>query len=182
MILVPTVFAVHLNSTSAVNLSNYDAILSTSVSLWSCSSTDRTRQSITFGSSLLNQVDCTKTPNCSLLNRKNCYSTPNTCGDCLNDNFAGVSGDSNGKCVSLISMNGECSGSTICLTSKDCKDLDQSNHLDVCSLAHRIVHNTALDISQTSTNRLVRPIIFTAERCVATSLDMKQRGLRRVEP
>lgn len=125
IILVPTVFAVHLNSTSAVNLSNYDAILSTSVSLWSCSSTDRTRQSITFGSSLLNQVDCTKTPNCSLLNRKNCYSTPNTCGDCLNDNFAGVSGDSNGKCVSLISMNGECSGSTICLTSKECKDLDQ---------------------------------------------------------
>ena len=118
-------FPISVNSTSLFNLSNYNAMLSSSVSIGGSSNTDRTRQTVTFGSSLLNQVDCALAPNCSFLNRKNCYKTPNTCGDCLNENFAGFSGDSNEKCVLLTSMNGGESGSKSCFSSADCKNFDQ---------------------------------------------------------
>jgi hypothetical protein len=48
------------------------------------------------------RVDCAQAPACGTLNRKNCSSSKHTCGSCLSDDFFGVIGSSNTRCVQII--------------------------------------------------------------------------------
>jgi hypothetical protein len=52
-------------------------------------------------STILNQVNCDKAPNCDHLNRYDCYSVTNTCGTCK-IGFIGDVGNSNNQCIDLL--------------------------------------------------------------------------------
>eukprot|EP01032_Pedospumella_encystans_P039218 gene39218-biopygen20330 len=65
------------------------------------SSRDGLKQATSLGSYLLNEVDCSATPDCSELNRHACYRTANTCGECLSSTYVGDSGDSNTACFEV---------------------------------------------------------------------------------
>jgi hypothetical protein len=75
-------------------------------------------------STLLNNVDCTKAPNCTVLNRRNCYRTAHTCGPCISSDLLGQAGDSNEQCyftaqdIKLKSIQQQCPGN--CSNNGDC--------------------------------------------------------------
>jgi hypothetical protein len=58
---------------------------------------------VNIASSLLNQPNCTLSPNCSQLNRFPCLSTSHTCGPCQISYFASSTGDGNELCVMELS-------------------------------------------------------------------------------
>jgi len=60
-------------------------------------------KSISLGSSVINSVDCSKSPVCSSLNRENCMRKEGSCGSCLSG-YIGEEGDSNSICKSISSF------------------------------------------------------------------------------
>jgi hypothetical protein len=54
---------------------------------------------VNIASSLLNQPNCSLSPNCTALNRFPCLSTSHTCGPCQNSFFSSNPGDGNELCV-----------------------------------------------------------------------------------
>jgi sugar lactone lactonase YvrE len=54
---------------------------------------------VNIASSLLNQPNCTLSPNCTALNRFPCLSTSHTCGPCQGSFFSSNPGDGNELCV-----------------------------------------------------------------------------------
>jgi hypothetical protein len=58
---------------------------------------------VNIASSLLNQPNCTLSPNCTQLNRFPCLSTSHTCGPCQISYFASSTGDGNELCMQQVS-------------------------------------------------------------------------------
>jgi hypothetical protein len=64
---------------------------------------DEMTKSISLGSSVLNSVNCSGSPDCAKLNRMSCSSTVGTCGECLSG-YVGELGQANSECVSLSTL------------------------------------------------------------------------------
>jgi hypothetical protein len=76
---------------------------------------------ITIGTSTLNFVNCTQSPNCSAFRRTDCSSKVNTCGPCLTS-FYGEDGSDNSICLSEVELHD--SATTLnqdCVSDTDCK-------------------------------------------------------------
>jgi hypothetical protein len=57
---------------------------------------------VNIASSLLNQPNCSNSPNCTELNRFPCLSTSHTCGPCQISYFSSKTGDGNELCVNQL--------------------------------------------------------------------------------
>jgi len=75
-------------------------------------------QAVNGGSSTMNIINCTMSPNCAKYHRKNCLTVPNTCESCI-DGFTGVIGPDNSKCFNMSTMDGMV-GSP-CKNNGDCR-------------------------------------------------------------
>ena len=93
-------------------------------------SVDNTKKVIGLVSSIMNNVDCSKSPNCTALNRSPCNDVANTCGVCVSNRF--TSSDeghsSNSPCIRVTTLQNSVSSSssagtlepTSCLKHTDC--------------------------------------------------------------
>jgi hypothetical protein len=96
---------------------------------------DGLKQTISLITTAVGTVNCSGAPNCTALNRYGCAATANTCGECIADDYVGVSGDSNTACLNIAlaasfpgvtvdcGSDEDCSGWMICdSTSRVCVD------------------------------------------------------------
>ena len=81
--------------------------------------TDDLRQNLAYSSSLMNQVDCSNSPNCSALHRKVCSSLANTCGTCISP-FVGDYGPGNNLCVNPTYLASPTNVNSSCSSTADC--------------------------------------------------------------
>jgi hypothetical protein len=90
------------NNTNTVWISNLQQTLSAAVSLEGGGSgggdLDVIKQTLSLATSMLNQKDCTRAPNCTALSRGNCFLIDHTCGECL-DGYFGQTGPANTLCL-----------------------------------------------------------------------------------
>lgn len=75
-------------------------------------------QAVNGGSSTMNILNCTKSPNCAKFNRGSCLTVPNTCESCL-PGFTGVIGPDNSRCFNESTTDGMV-GSP-CNNGRDCR-------------------------------------------------------------
>lgn len=74
-------------------------------------------QQVSIFSTVLNRVDCTRSPNCSSLNRFPCSRTMNTCGACMKS-YSGSFGDSNLPCY--LPSRRKLTATLDCNSTKEC--------------------------------------------------------------
>jgi hypothetical protein len=91
-------------------------------------STDGLKQATALSTYLLNEVNCTSTPNCTTLNRQECFRTPHTCGACISSLYIGDEGDSNQHCQLRNSTAATIPAGTDCEQASDCGLFQQCVH------------------------------------------------------
>jgi hypothetical protein len=155
---------------------NYSAVYQQTLTLLSENdgNVDGLKQTISLITITVATVNCSHAPNCTVLNRYGCAATANTCGQCIAQDYIGVSGDSNTAClnVSLAASssattmdcgNGEdCPGWMICnITSHVCVD-------DIKDCPSGCSGNGACIYQSVYTLALVSVCTVSSADCVAT--------------
>ena len=117
-------------SKTVIGTKQLNDLISTEISN-GANSVDSTKKVISLVSSMMNNVDCSKSPDCTKLNRSPCKDVTNTCGVCVSSLF--VSGDEdrpgNSPCIHIGSLQSSMIGSdgsnaavepTTCSNTNDC--------------------------------------------------------------
>ena len=107
---------------------------------------DNTKKIIGISSSILNSVDCSKSPDCTALNRSPCKDVANTCGLCVSSEWmSGESSDTaNSSCIRRYSSQSTTSNSAgaspvdpiKCSDTADCKGWKQCV-LGLCQIVEK---------------------------------------------
>jgi hypothetical protein len=160
---------------------NYSAVYQQTLTLLSENdgNVDGLKQTISLITITVATVNCSDAPNCTALNRYGCAATANTCGQCIAQDYIGVSGDSNTACLNVslaasssattmdCGIDEDCSGWMICnTTSRVCVDAAKQCPSS-CSGNGVCIYRTLNTLALVSVCKVSDPECVAACRCYA---------------